>query len=418
MNREKKKVLIYGMYGAKNVGDELVGLSMIKNTQLIFDQSEITLISMDSEYTKTFLGIKGVDILEIKVLNKSFILKATKIFKAIKETDVVLVGGGGLFQDQYSFHLPASSILIALIGLMYEKKVFIVGTGFGPLRRKWITNVIRDSFGYLDGIFLRDSLGVQTIKNNIGHLKTIKKTGDVVPALDEIGKYNKRNMIKINNNSNKIGFILREWKGIDEEKIAKLINELVNDGYDIQFYCFEFEADINLVNRIIDKFSGVDKDKIEIIQNKTIEDIVTNMLKCKLIISMRLHGCILASYCKIPWIPIEYEIKVRSFAEQMGVTEIIKTTYELGPSIKKELLDWCKYYEDNIEKMSERFNEISENSKKSFEFIKQNKEKIDVNKNKIIILIIKIFLFSFIENLLILKNNFLRKSDVVEKKAQ
>ena len=97
------KVAISGYYGFKNFGDEAI-LSVLVNHLKEHENIDITVFSSDKEYTSKTYSVNSV---------KRFDLK--NVIKTIRETDVLISGGGSLLQDVTSFKsLVYYSLFIAL----------------------------------------------------------------------------------------------------------------------------------------------------------------------------------------------------------------------------------------------------------------------------------------------------------------
>ena len=103
----KKKILIIGWYGEGNIGDEAILLSIKNDLEREFS-AEVKALSTRVEYTKRMQGVEAVSHMPLSM--KSFVLnlfnfkKFKPAINAIKESDIILLGGGGFLSDWSYFN--------------------------------------------------------------------------------------------------------------------------------------------------------------------------------------------------------------------------------------------------------------------------------------------------------------------------
>ena len=82
------KVVLSGYYGFNNAGDEAVLQAIINSLKKADQDLDITVLSNNPEHTTKAYGVKAV--------NR---WKLNEIAGAIKESDLLISGGGSLLQD-------------------------------------------------------------------------------------------------------------------------------------------------------------------------------------------------------------------------------------------------------------------------------------------------------------------------------
>lgn len=107
-----KNVLISGYYGFNNTGDE----AMIETMSILLAKKDCTLMVLSSnpERTKELYNVQAYDRYKI-----------SEIIKAIKKADIVISGGGTLFQDITSKKSIWYYLGIVKIAQFFRKKVCI-----------------------------------------------------------------------------------------------------------------------------------------------------------------------------------------------------------------------------------------------------------------------------------------------------
>ncbi|MEH7378693.1 polysaccharide pyruvyl transferase family protein [Neobacillus drentensis] len=368
LNQEKTRILVYGMYGAINVGDEIIALTMAENLKVTFPHGEVCIASMNPKATSKFLGNENLLIEKLNFFDRTFWTSLFEINRMINKYDVIVVGGGGLFQDQYSFNLPAGSLLMCAIGVAKGKPTFVMGTGAGPLKRKWLQKSLVKVFQLIDGVYLRDNESSDTVNRLSNGIVKPVITADVVPALMSFDENRKL----WNPDSNVISFILRRWPGLDIVSVARLVEELVNKGYKILFHCYEEESDTKLVQEILDECDKKTLDSVTYSSPTTARETINNLTKSKIVISMRLHGCVLAASQGIPWLPIFYERKIKGFAEQMNMDSRMQHVYDVKPEMLTKIDECYTFYKENREELLDNFNNIRVNSLENFKLLKKS----------------------------------------------
>jgi polysaccharide pyruvyl transferase CsaB len=267
-----KKIFLIGYYGYKNYGDDLLFKSLIKILEEIKFEGKIV--------------IPADELPEYTVNNSFFIEKISKydilnINNHIKDTDVVIYGGGNLFQTETSLKSFYYYYHIAKQAIKNNKKILFLSQGFGPLKHKIVKPKLKKILNY-------DSL-IGVYRDITSH-KYAKKFNENSFLGVDIGPYyfKDTNVIK----KNKISLCLKN----EYYDIENLINFLsIFDDYEVSTLVINSNQDAimnyYLVEEIREKtqlnalFPFKDFDKI-------IEEIKTS----KIVISDRLHSSITAAY--------------------------------------------------------------------------------------------------------------------------
>ena len=115
-----KRILITAYIGSDNLGDEAIFESLIHD--LTKEHIEITAVSKNTKKTEK-LGVHAVR------------LFSPQFFKSLKNADVVMLGGGGILQDETSiYNIPYFIIQILLAQLVRKKKRCLLQLGQVPYR--------------------------------------------------------------------------------------------------------------------------------------------------------------------------------------------------------------------------------------------------------------------------------------------
>jgi hypothetical protein len=89
----KNKIFITGYYGFNNTGDEAILMAMTSHLRAIRPDLEITVTSATPKETSEQYGVQSI-----------FWSDSFAMLEAVRTTDLVIVGGGGIFHDYWGFN--------------------------------------------------------------------------------------------------------------------------------------------------------------------------------------------------------------------------------------------------------------------------------------------------------------------------
>ncbi|MFQ3550132.1 MAG: polysaccharide pyruvyl transferase CsaB [Armatimonadota bacterium] len=343
-SQEKIKILISGYYGCANAGDEAVLAGIFETFNLLKIDADIIVLTSDIEDTKDKYP-------NANCVNKFSILK---VIKEIKNSDIVISGGGSLLQDVTSKKSLQYYLLILRIAQFFKKKTMIYAQGIGPLKdassRKSVAKVLKR----VDEITVRD----QDSKNLLISLGILPSKIEIVcdPAvLIEPDLHVSNIILKDLNAGNEtlIGVSLRPWHNQE-----KWLNELAEG---IKNACKKLHAKpiiISMQPEIDLQLSKAFDDAIilpNIYDVKVLKGIISN---CKLIVGMRLHSLIFAASERVPFVPISYDPKVNSFSETIGKKDIIDLENINSDDVCEKIIEEYSKREESFSILSKKSSEM------------------------------------------------------------
>lgn len=318
---EKKKILIIGWYGEGNIGDEAILQSIRDDLERNF-QVKVKALSTRTEYTKRMQGVEAVEHMPLSM--KSFVFNILNFNKfrpainAIKEADIILLGGGGFLSD-WSYFNPFNWLKYIVVAKFFNKKTMLYAIGAGPFRTKFGKFCVRYVVNkYIDKITVRDTESKEWLMKS-GVEKEIIVSGDPV-----IGLNYKNSELDLTKTDKKIiTFVLNPYlKEKNPLKYKNLENSLVEyikmfekEEYELVFLPFENSKDYEFNKRLINKSNVQGK----LINLELDPNTAMNILaKSELVVSLRLHGNIMAGACGTPFLPIVYHHKTAEFIKKLG----------------------------------------------------------------------------------------------------
>jgi polysaccharide pyruvyl transferase CsaB len=342
------KVVLSGYYGFNNAGDEAVLQAIINSLKKADQDLYITVLSNNPEHTTKAYGVKAV--------NR---WKLNEIAGAIKESDLLISGGGSLLQDVTS----KNGILyyLGIIGLarFYKKPVVIYSQGIGPVNTKRNRWLVAKTLNKTQGITVRDEQSKEELLK-MGVKKEIIVSADPVlgfnPDDTSITKgleLLERGGVKLDDKGKILGVSLRPWKAdaANFQAIAQACDKLIERGWQIVFIPMHFPEDIAVAREFT---KGMKREAQILKENYSPTETLDLYKTVDLVLGMRLHALIMAAVVEKPLVPISYDPKVDSFMKLLDIDNSLQInnlhTQELINSIETTWKNKEKIVQDLKEK--------------------------------------------------------------------
>ena len=329
MKNDPKRLLIAGYFGYGNTGDEAILSAMIGDFRAAIPGVDIVVVSGNPEDTRANHRVEAVCVGDL-----------LRIIEAASGSDLVILGGGGLFHDYWEFEPEliftsrhAGMTLygsVALLARSLQKPLMLYAVGVGPLNRvegKKITRAIAD---LADAISVRD-VGSKEILGHIGvDISEVIITAD--PAfrikVEECPQLMKEKTV---HPGPILGVSLRYWDfdGSSEDMEAQLgsaINEFL-ESHDGRAVFIPFQTgeekilnDLAVAERV--KSFLVNSERAYILEGKYSPAELAGIVgECDLMLSMRMHAIVFAVKSGVPVVGLVYDPKVASIMGQAGINE-------------------------------------------------------------------------------------------------
>jgi len=335
---EIKRVTICGYYGYRNIGDEAILASIIESINNICDV-EISTFSGNPNDTKKLHGVNSVYIGESIGSPKMFTIANIKntylIINTIRNTDLLIIGGGGIIHDRNIHGIAKFWINKIILGILFHKPMMIYAPGVGPLRTILGRFLTRYTIGSVDTITVRDIASKETLINSGVKEKLIHVTADPALSLTPVGTAIAREILNIEDvthNKSLIGISVRwnpyefgihskflyEFKNIITELSDLIVEQLdVNLVFIPMQYPPRITCDITIMDEIHQKMKN--KDRAKIIRGMySPQEILGVVGQMDMMIGMRLHSLIFAARMNVPVVGLSYDTKTSEFLRMIG----------------------------------------------------------------------------------------------------
>ena len=298
-------VVIFGYYGQGNLGDETNLRHLVDLIRKIDYSLPITIITAQPEET--------ADRLQLKTIEKFDFIAMVLAFR---EADLLIGGGGSLFQDRTSLRSLLYYCALVLLAKLNQMKVFLYGQGVGPIRSWFGKRVAGLILSTVDLITIRDRLSIISLAELNVRKPEVHFTAEPLLLAEPAGQDR----------------IIAFWNRFETSKPLRLgLIIFENDTLRTNFWNQILDC-LNWAQRVELYFLPTTKSDSDSLQrfglnfNITIlptesswEQLQAAIGGLDLVVSMRLHGLVAAVVQGIPCYGLGIDPKIEGFCLQIGV---------------------------------------------------------------------------------------------------
>jgi len=323
------KISILGSYGEHNLGDEAICSSIIELFKSKDEKTSFVVFSHNPMKSSKIHKYKNVYFRSMIATGiRSFFRQCIrgewkKSINLLKQSDLIIIGGGGLFYEKEVGHKGFSPTFIwflrtLIFRFIVKKKYILFGVGVNKLSSKFSRACLNKICKYAKDIIVRDELS----KNNLivcgvkSEKITVKPDTAWILGGVAIPQQNR------NNNKITIGIQLRLVVGVNIKdfkiNIIAFMEILVESlNVEIKLFPMSFHSpdDIDLMNEIVSESNH--QKSISIVRCKSPKRLMQEMSKTDILITMRFHGLILGTISRTIPISLGYASKTESLSEEL-----------------------------------------------------------------------------------------------------
>lgn len=293
---KKIKAAISGYYGFDNFGDEAILSSLV--SELKKNDIDITVFSKNPPKTSENLGVMSVNTFDIK-----------KILEVLKNTDVLISGGGSLLQDATSLKSLLYYLFVISAALHYKKRVIIFAQGIGPIKNLFGRLLTKSVLKKCTYITVRDEKSLFRVRGWGAKADLVNDPVWGMPLYPAIPM-------------GRVGIQLRDWKSLSGKYLFTLARQVAMNFSDKEIYIYSFQDALDL--EICKKFEGNLKlanpaIKTKIISGLSIDGALKSFSNLDYLIGMRYHACLLALKYGIKTLALSYDEKVEKLAKRFEI---------------------------------------------------------------------------------------------------
>ena len=334
-----QRIVIAGYYGYRNAGDEAILAGMLADLRAEIPAATFTIFSGDPEETRALHGVDAVswDALDAQV-------------EAIRESSLVIVGGGGLFHDYWGVE-PATVLTSQHAGItqyagpivlarLLGKPCMLYAVGAGPLQSEESRGLTREIVSLADIVTVRDPGSKQLLEEIGCDGNAVQVTADPAFSLDT-GSLSAAARACLDALRRPIlGVSVRPWSiGVDPGEweaavAAGLDGVLETEGgtalfVPMQAGTSDWEDDAQTSRRVMSRMSRTSQASLYPASAGPL-DRFTLLAHCDLVLGMRLHSLIAAAKGHRRVVGLAYDPKI---------TEVFRLLNQEGDAVSLHGLD-------------------------------------------------------------------------------
>ncbi len=371
------KILISGWYGFNNAGDELLLDVFLEKTK----RHEVTVLTQGEISPDKALSVYHADIFrgDSGGIKQWITGKTYPLLKAILQTDIFVLGGGGIIRESGNFtNLKRLLDEIWLCNLL-GKKIFIYGVSIGPIKSDKGLKMIQKTLLKCDYITVRD-------EKSISYLEKFGIDKSKYQMVPDPG------FISLPKGQNKINSSVLKKQVLEDSKIPIFFAlGLIDDGKDLT-WLDPFARVLDRVNEATGKsfialpFRYIGENEIDDVfigkevrkrlkssclsvheQELNHEELSTVMQDSSCVIAVRLHSMILAIANETPFVAVNYDTKVYDTAKVAGLeSQVIHLDLKFELELEKSVIKMIENHNEVATKVSLASKYMSERSLETF----------------------------------------------------
>lgn len=296
-------VVISGYYGFRNNGDDALLMSIINDLKAKKPDIDIVVLSKNPAETERIYNVRAV--------SRQNVLR---LIKELKNTKMLISGGGTLIQDGTSTKSLLYYLSIIKAASVFGKKVMLYANGIGPLKEESNRKLTKKVLDKVDIITLRDETSYKELKEIDVKLPKIEITADPAFRL-EFGS----NSNTAENSDKTMLVSVRPWKELSAnfcDVIAKVCDYANSEyGLKITFLPMQQKYDCEITEKIR---SSMKAESNVIGADYDIKRLLELFSGVSLCVGMRLHTLIYSAVTCVPLIGLVYDPKVSGFLDYIG----------------------------------------------------------------------------------------------------
>jgi polysaccharide pyruvyl transferase WcaK-like protein len=256
-------------------------------------------------------SLKSLQGLPVIYYGKQSPLKTmANLMREFRSAEVLVLGGGGLFNDHFTgnlFYYGLPVFLARLLGL----KVLFLGLGIGPFRKSWRRRVASWILACGHGLSVRDDTSIRELRGRA--FKKARLGTDLAWSLDSVDGDEPPPGILIS---------LRPWKHWPRKELLEHVLTLL-DGLPSEFPLRLIAMDEYMDREILEEVATAVADR------RHVEWIAADQMAIQgafgasqWVIAMRYHAALFAARSGAALHLIAYDSKLRSLAGDLGIASV------------------------------------------------------------------------------------------------
>ena len=304
-------IIISGYHGFANSGDEALLFAILNTLRRLRPDIDITVLSKTPKETASLYSVKSI-----------YRYNFLKIRKEMKNSKMLLFGGGSLLQDATSSKSILYYLSVLALAQKQGLKTMLYANGIGPITKKINHRLSKKILNKTDLITLRDDRSDEELKNLDVTKPEIIITADPAFTIDLdtslSGKYLTR-MAGVKDEKKIFVVSVRKWKNSCKNfcpDLARLCDYMV-ENYNLYplFIPMQYPDDMEISQNVM---NHMHHPSYIISRSLSVPETFSVLSEAELVVGMRLHSLIYATTLEIPAMALVYDMKISAFMNSVN----------------------------------------------------------------------------------------------------
>ncbi len=353
------KIFLIGWFGAGNIGDEAILLSELHFLREQIQDVEFYILSFNPERTQSLTA----DIPQVKKVlrmgSKRDVVRSelVEILKTFRKVDVVIIGGGGLFQDIYNHYPTPFFTAMAILARLHRKRLILYCLGIGPLSTFIAKKFCKFAANLAEMISVRDPESKELLKK-LGVTREVCLSADPVFLLEPVWNEKVERIMNTLNLSQSQPIIavcphdLLPWDENSRGILANILDSMVRErAAQIVFLPLGIYKNRWIHTETSDTVDIAASKRLAALMNEkscmiteelSPQEFLAALQHVDLVISMRFHGLVMGLTANVPVIALTFrqEAKLHNMMKRVRQNESL---FEVGNLEQKAFLERIEY---------------------------------------------------------------------------
>lgn len=297
-----------GFWGVPNIGDELICqvVNDLVNRVYLKGGDIHYVVTMNKWVTTEYISLNNAEIISGMYPKPEYFNSFKQRVGAIKRSDIITLGGGGVISDKYSREAIPRYFVDLLLALLFRKRIFFVGVGVLHLKSRLYRLLTKYIAKRVTLLYLRDQNSLYNLNKNCNY-----NFSDKAVILSDLSVVHEIENKFVECNEKTLLINIRSKPYLNQKSIINILN--VFASYNVTFLCAE-NGDKEYYQELISSYEG--DLKFSIVNPTSLNECVQLLNKHEYIFAERLHVIAIASKLKSKCCFLVYEDKVRSFLDE------------------------------------------------------------------------------------------------------
>ena len=308
-----------GFFGAPNFGDELLCKTLVDHLVNTIDDADVRVMTRSSEVSSSYTGLETM-LIEGWAPTPEYTRHLVQHLRAVWRSDLILIGGGGLISDHYTWHSAVRYFTDVCWAVLLQRRYAFVGLGVVGIKRWWLRPLVRFACRHAASIYVRDATS-STRMHELSGRTDIQIGPDLASLASLESPPEPTTPFALVN--------FREKPPINEAGLRDLIETLADRVGRVVLLPAQ-AADLRYYRHIVSGLPAHTQNLVHIEGMTSLGDAITHIAQAQVVVAERLHVNVVAAQKQKRLLVLEYEHKVTAYMESVGTGHLTCSLQDIG----------------------------------------------------------------------------------------